>query len=139
MLIQATTCSCAFPLRMRRNYGKAELYLSTILQPNDMHLYIYLKEPLKSSLRWKYLNNNISPMKARGIDEISPVLYKELSRKGIIKITFLFSVCIWLKYVPNIFKTAQLIILKKPYKPAEQITSAISKLFEKLLLKHLKT
>ncbi len=61
-------------------------------------------------------------------------------------LTYLVNACFRLKYVSLIFKMAEVIMIKKPDKPANEVTSyrpisllpAISKLFKKLLAKRLK-
>lgn len=142
----------------RRDEEKAELFaqhLASVFQPHDIQSNI---NPIKiyqdeRTIKWvtpmeiaREIDTNINPKKAPGIDEISPGILKELSRKAVIMLTYLFNGCFRLKYVPESFKTAQIIMLKKPDKPAEEVTSyrpisllpATSKLFEKLLLKRLK-
>src|SRR6266576_2351250 len=92
------------------------------------------------------IDTNINPKKAPGIDNISPAVLKELSRKGVVMLTYLFNACLRLKHIPLAFKVAQIIILQKPGKSPNEVSSyrpisllpSISKLFEKLLLKRLK-
>lgn len=143
---------------VRRNNEKAELFarhLATVFQPHDIQSAIDPTPDYQPSVTIRRvsamevaqaIDKNLNPKKAPGIDEISPGLFKELPRKAVIMLTYLFNACFRLKYVPECFKKAQIIMLKKPDKPAEQITSyrpisllpTISKLFEKLLLKRLK-
>ena len=85
--------------------------------------------------------------KAAGYDEITPAILKELSKKAIVLITYIYNACIRLEYVPDSFKKAVIIMVQKPGKPEEELSSyrpisllsAISKLFEKLILKRLKS
>jgi hypothetical protein len=71
---------------------------------------------------------------------------KQLPRKAAVKLTYLYKAAFRLKYVPNYWKAAEVIMIPKPGKPATEITSyrpisllpVLSKLFEKLLLKRLK-
>lgn len=94
----------------------------------------------------KAIATHINPRKTPGADEIFNKILKELSRKGIVLLTYIFNAYIRLEYVPDCFKTAQIIMIKKPDKPEEEVTShrsvsllsAFSKLFEKLLHKRLK-
>lgn len=143
---------------VRKNNEKAELFarhLATIFQTHDIQSNIdstpiyqptMIIKPVTPMEVAVEIDKNLNPKKSPGIDEISPGLFKELPRKAVIMITYLFNACFRLKHVPECFKTAQIIMLKKPDKPAEQITSyrpisllpSISKLFEKLLLKRLK-
>jgi len=75
------------------------------------------------------------------------VATKELPRKATIHLThILYNAILRTKYVPKQWKRAQVIMLLKPGKPPERVTSyrplslllSLSKLFEKLLLKRLK-
>lgn len=143
---------------VRRDEEKVELfaqYLADIFQPHDIQSSIEPNSAYVPNISIKRftifevaqeIDKNLKARKAPGVDELSPGLYKELSRKAIMMITYLFNACLRLKYIPNCFKIAQIIMLKKPDKPPEQVTSyrpisllpTISKLFEKLLLKRLK-
>lgn len=79
--------------------------------------------------------------KSPGYDRISPIMLKELSRKGIVFITRLINVAIRLRYVPRSWKRAKMIIIPKPDKPPDLINSyrpisllsIISKIFEKII------
>lgn len=142
----------------RKNSEKAELFaehLASVFQPNDIESTFDVTYEYQPNVPFKLItpievaqeiDNNINPKKAPGIDEISPGLLKELPKRAVIMLTYLFNACLRLHYVPKCFKTAQIIMLKKPDKPAEQLTSyrpisllpAVSKLFEKLLSKRLK-
>lgn len=90
-------------------------------------------------------DSNINPKKAPGLDLITGKILKEIPRKAIVKLTYLFNAALRMKYVPKQWKIAQVIMIPKPGKPLEEVTSyrpisllsIISKLFEKLLLKRL--
>jgi hypothetical protein len=87
-----------------------------------------------------------NPKKAPGFDLITGEILKQLPKKAIIKITYLYNTAFWLKYVPSYWKAAEVIMISKTEKPAAEVTSytpisllpKLSKLFEKLLLKRLK-
>lgn len=130
-------------------------YLSRVFQTHDIQTKIALTKTYNNNIQIKYvtpievaqeIDKNINPRKAPGIDEITSNVLKELSRKGIVMLTYLFNACIRLEHVPDCLKTAQIIMIKKPDKPEEETASyrpisllpAISKLFEKLLHKRLK-
>lgn len=92
------------------------------------------------------IESNINIRKAPGLDLITGKILKEnLPRKAIVELTYLFNAAFQLKYVPKQWKIAQVIMIPKPGKPMEDVTSyrpisllsIISKLFEKLLLKRL--
>jgi hypothetical protein len=90
---------------------------------------------------------NLNPKKAPGFDLITGTLLKELPRKAIIFIRALFNDVIRIGYSPIKLTIAQLMVILKPSKPSEEVTSyrpisllkIISKLFEKRLLTRLKT
>ena len=157
-MIQVPPIKNALGQWVRKDEEKAELFaqhLSNVFQPHEITSNInptpaYLPEgmmkPITPYEAAQEIDKNLNPKKSPGIDEISPGLLKELTGKAVKMLTYLFNACLRLKYVPKSFKTAQIIMINKPDKPVEQVTSyrpisllsAISKLFEKLLLKRLK-
>lgn len=134
---------------VRSNNEKAETfaqYLATVFQPHNIQTNInplpeYQIEstfsPVTPMEVAQEIDNNFNKKKAPGIDELSPGLFKELSRKAVIMLTYLYNACFRLQHIPSCFKIAQIIMIKKPDKPAEQVTSyrpisllpAMSKLF----------
>lgn len=84
--------------------------------------------------------------KAPGFDLINGTVLKELPKKGIVKLTHLFNTALRLRYVPSLWKIAEIIMIPKPGKPENERTSyrpisllpTIGKLFEKIYLKRLK-
>lgn len=93
----------------------------------------------------KTILNEINPKKAPGYDLITGQILKNLPRKALVKITKIINAAIKLRYVPQLWKLAEVIMIQKPGKPAEQLTSyrpisllpVLSKLFEKLVHKRL--
>lgn len=91
------------------------------------------------------INKEIKTKKAPGYDLMTGQVLKQLPRKAIVKITMIINAALKLHYVPQVWKIAEVIMLPKPGKPLDQITSyrpisllpVLSKLFEKLLLKKL--
>lgn len=91
------------------------------------------------------IKNNINPKKAPGFDLITGEILKHLPRKAVIKLTNLINAAFRLKYVPSLWKIAEVIMIPKPGKPPCVTSSyrpisllpVISKLFEKLLAKRL--
>jgi retron-type reverse transcriptase len=77
---------------------------------------------------------------------ISGEILKQLPKKAIVKLTYLYSAAFPVKYVPSYWKAAEVIMIPKPGKPATEVTSyrpisllpVLSKLFKKILLKRLK-
>ncbi|VVC42957.1 Reverse transcriptase domain, partial [Cinara cedri] len=94
----------------------------------------------------KVIDDSLNPKKAPGYDEISPKILKELPKKAIIHLTHIYNAILRMEYIPEQWKRAQVIMLLKPGKPPEDVTSyrpisllpSLSKLLEKLLLKRLK-
>jgi hypothetical protein len=89
---------------------------------------------------------NINPRKAPGFDLITGEILKRLPRKDVVKLTHLVNASFRLKYKPQVWKIAEGIMIPKPGKQLNEVTSyrpitllpVVSKLFEKLLLKRLK-
>jgi hypothetical protein len=92
------------------------------------------------------INKNINPKKAPGFDLITGEVLKQLPRKAVVKITNLINAAFRQKYVPRLWKMAEVIMIPKPensphgsasYRPIP-LLPVMSKLFEKLLIKRLK-
>ena len=142
---------------IRSDKEKAELFaehLASVFQPHNIQSDMEPRAEYQQDQHFKLfspkeiaeeIDKNINPKKSPGIDKISPGLLKELNRKAVVMLANLFNASVRLEHVPSVFKIAQIIMLKKPDKPAHEVTSyrpislllAISKLFEKLLLKRL--
>lgn len=94
----------------------------------------------------KEIRDNINPKKAPGFDLITGEILKQLPKKGIVKLTHLINAVFRLKHVPILWKTAEVIMVPKPGKSVNKVTSyrpisllpILSKVFEKLFLKRLK-
>jgi hypothetical protein len=92
------------------------------------------------------IRTNLNPKKALGFDLITGEILQNFKRKALIKLTTLINACIWLNYIPDAWKTAEVIMIPKPGKNLNEVESywpislllIMSKLFEKLILKHLK-
>ena len=95
----------------------------------------------------KEIRKNTSAKKAPGFDLITGEILKQLPKKGIIKLTTIINAAIRLKYVPQLWKFAEVIMVPKPGKPPNDISSyrpisllpVMSKLFEKIFLKQIKS
>lgn len=96
----------------------------------------------------KEVRNEISRLnkkKSPGYDLITGEVLQNLPHKAIVKLTTLINASFRLKYVPDMWKVAEVIMIPKPGKPPHEVTSyrpisllpIMSKLFEKLLLKRL--
>ena len=70
---------------------------------------------------------------------------QKLPRQAIVKLTHLYNTALWLKYVPTHWKAAEVIMVPKPGKPVNKVSSyrpisllpIMLKLFEKLVLERL--
>jgi hypothetical protein len=138
----------------RNDEQKAELfadYLEQIFKPNkqqsrnedqlilsEENEEILLVMPKEVANKIKH---NINPRNL-----ITDEILKQLPKKGIVKLTHLINASFRLKYMPQVWKIAKVIMTPKPGKPLNDETShrlislllLVSKLFEKLLLKRLK-
>jgi hypothetical protein len=92
------------------------------------------------------IKNNINPKKASRFDLITGEVLQQLPRKAIVKITNLINAAFRLKYVPRLWKVAEVIMIPKLGKPLHEAASyrpisllpVMSELFKKLLIKRLK-
>jgi len=92
------------------------------------------------------IKNNISTKKAPGFDLITGEILKKLTRKATVTLTTIINAAFRLKYVPKLWKIAEVIMILKSGKPPHKATSyrpisllpVMSKLFEKLLMIRLK-
>ena len=130
-------------------------HLEQIFQPNESHsedtlfesslnaeIEIKLVTPKEVNKEIKRLNQK----KAPGYDLITGEVLQNLPRKAIVKLTTLINASFRLKYVPDMWKVAEVIMILKPGKPPQETTSyrpisllpIISKIFEKLLLRRIK-
>jgi hypothetical protein len=108
-------------------------------QDNSPIKYITLNE-LKHEIK-----TNLNPRKAPGFDLITGQIIKLLPEKGIRMLLILYNAAIRLKHVPDSWKIAEMIMIAKPGKDPNQLTSyrpisllpIMSKLFEKLILKRM--
>jgi hypothetical protein len=84
--------------------------------------------------------------KAPGYDLITGKVLKELPKKALTLLTILYNSMLRLSYYPILWKFAQIIMVPKPGKPINDVTSyrpislhpIPSKIFERLLLKRLR-
>ena len=117
--------------------------MTTLDSPNQLELPIKyfstkeIRDTIKKAVPCK---------KAPGYDHITGQLLKELPRKGIALITALFNSILRVEHFPAQWKVAQILVILKPGKPANEVKSyrpisllpVLSKLFEKLLLTRIK-
>lgn len=85
--------------------------------------------------------NKTNPSKALGLDDLAPLMLKKLGDSGISSLTTTINISLGSLVVPNIWKTARVIPLLKPGKPADEasshrpisLLSPIAKIIEKLI------
>lgn len=90
----------------------------------------------------QYALKIIKKNKAPGYDLITGKMLQELPNMTIILITHIFNAMLRLSYWPRIWKYADIIMVQKPNKPSEEVSSyrpisllpALSKLFERIFL-----
>lgn len=143
----------------RDNKQKADLFaehLADIFTPNQIFVNNILLDidnprtenitPVTPKEVAEEIKTNLNLKKAPGFDLITAEILKQLPRKCIVMLTYLFNAAFRLKHVPASWKVAEVIMLPKPGKPPNDVKSyrpisllpTISKLFEKLLLKRLR-
>lgn len=92
------------------------------------------------------IQQGLKPRKAPGYDLITSEVLKELSATGLRTVTIMFNAILRLGFFPPQWKVAQIILIAKPGKPPDAVTSyrpisllpVLSKLFEKLFLRRLR-
>ena len=141
----------------RSNQEKADLfaeYLADVFTPNDntadQTVTDYLATNLATSANIRLLTpkqiktaiSHLTIRKAPGIDQVSPTMLKELPHKGIVMLTYIFNAILRLQYWPKQMKIAEIILIPKPGKNPNDVSSyrpisllsTLSKLLEKLML-----
>jgi hypothetical protein len=128
-------------------------HLERTFQPNDINSDLDLKDPplspsgpepgtLSPATVVEVIQKNLSGKKAPGYDNISARILKELPKKGLVLLTNIFNAMLRLKYFPDAWKKAVVILIHKKGKPTDKPESyrpiallpVMGKLFEKLLL-----
>lgn len=83
--------------------------------------------------------------KAPGFDLVTPRLLKELPRRCILFLTILVNATLRMSYFPALWKTSQIVMIQKPGKPPNEVSSyrpisltpVLSKLWERIVLARL--
>ena len=144
----------------RCDQDKANLHanhLKNVFQPNatnENFTFNFSSRPIQDNVSIKHISpkeieNEIKHLKNKkspGFDQINVQMLKELPQKGIMKLTHLFNSVIRLRHFPECWKKAEVIMIHKPGKPSNEITSyrpisllpIVAKILEKLILKRLK-
>jgi hypothetical protein len=67
------------------------------------------------------IRTNLNPKKAPGFDLITGKILKNFKRKALVKLTMVINACIWLNYIPDARKTAEVIMIPKPGKNLSEV------------------
>lgn len=149
----------------RSDYEKANCfaeYLEEVFKPNEIpgnttdeeEITTFLEAPLRHSPPIKFftpqeihkiVQERINAKKAPGYDLITGRVLKELPRKGIVHLTAICNAILRTGHYPVQWKVAQIVMIKKPDKSPDMVTSyrpvsllpVMSKIFEKGFLKRL--
>jgi len=149
----------------RSNKEKADIFskhLKNVFKPFQSQLHkddenkitSFLDSPFQMDLPHEKLTvkkvkhtimREINIKKAPGYDLITGKILKELSEKAIKLLTYIFNAMLRINYFPSIWKVAKILMILKPGKIPEDVTSyrpisllpIISKVFEKLYIKKL--
>lgn len=124
----------------------------TDIHPNTEHLEkinSFINSPLPMSLpakhtspsEVKFLISKLKEKKSPGYDLITNKILKNLPKKTIILITYIFNSMLRISYIPLIWKLSTIIVIPKPNKPKNVVTSyrpisllpTLAKLFEKII------
>lgn len=132
-------------------------HLATVFQPNPSLQAAALQPPTTSVLDSRHITLikpieiaraivQLKSKKAPGYENITAQMLKELPRKGLVSLTYIFNAALRLRYIPKMRKKAEVILVLKPgksqYRPDSyrpiSLLPIFSKLFEKLFLIRLK-
>ena len=113
----------------------------SLLNPPITHTTIIAFTPKEIAEEIKFLN----PKKSPGFDLVTAKMMKELPRKGIVMLTYIYNAILRLGYWPKCLKKAQIIMIGKPGKDPIDVSSyrpisllpVMSKLLERLLLRRI--
>jgi hypothetical protein len=113
-----------------------------VLNSNDYLDKIPLATPREVA---EEIRTNLNPKKRTWIFLITGEIFKNFKRKALVKLTTLINACIRLNYIPDVWTTAEVIMIPKPGKNLSEVESyrpisflpIMLKLFEKLILKRL--
>lgn len=145
----------------RDNKEKAEVFakhLHDVFKPNDTvrapnpDIEELLNSPTQLSLPIqsftptevsKFVTTELKSSKAPGYDLITGKILKELPRKAIVLLTFIYNAILRTEHFPTQWKLSEIVMVAKPGKPPHQVTSyrpisllpITSKMFEKLFLR----
>lgn len=113
----------------------------------------FLESPCQMDLPIKHISpsevqeeiSNINSKKSPGFDCIDGIVLKNLPKKAITFLTLIFNSILRLQHFPSQWKCAEIVMIPKPNKPDNVLTSyrpislltTFSKIFEKLLLRRL--
>lgn len=114
---------------------------------NFLHIPCPLSLPAKSisAADIRFTIKTMKVKKAPGFDLITGKIIQELPEKVIALLTHIYNAMLRVSYWPITWKYAEIVMIQKPNKSPEEVTSyrpisllpALSKIFEKLLLKRL--
>ena len=144
----------------RSNQEKSELFaqhFARIFTPHNEEQDQAIEQNLTTPITSQQTITNATPneikeaiksmglKKAPGPDQITPKMMKELPKKGIVLLTYIFNGIIRMFYWPKQIKISQVIPIAKPGKDPTVVTSyrpislisVLSKVFEKLLLRRI--
>jgi Reverse transcriptase (RNA-dependent DNA polymerase)/Endonuclease-reverse transcriptase len=129
------------------NTSQSPLNASVVDSCSVLHVNEFNVDPsaLTSPREVKKIIKKLKNGKAPGFDGVPNILLKNLPRRAVVYLTYVFNSCIKLCYFPKVWKHASVIPIPKPgkdhsnpsnYRPIS-LLSSISKVFEKIILKRL--
>jgi hypothetical protein len=104
----------------------------TTVPPNIQTIKLFSPKEIKEETGF------LNIKKAHGIDKITPKMMKELPKKGLVMLTYIYNAMLRLSFWPKQLKTAVIILIPKPGKDPKELSSyrpisllsIINKLFE---------
>jgi hypothetical protein len=119
----------------KEKVGLFPAHLSKVFTPNENHPDQEIEEDITTLLQNILPIKLLSPKeikeeicflkikKAPGIDRITVKIMKELPKKGLVVLTYIFNPMLRISYWPKQLKTAEIILIPKPGKDPKELTS----------------
>ena len=100
------------------NQGNMDHVMNNINNPRSENITPVTPREVAEEIR-----TNLNPKKAPGFDLITGEILKQLPRKGMVLLTYLFNAAFRLKHVPRCWKVAEVTMLPKPGKQPNDVKS----------------
>jgi hypothetical protein len=95
----------------------------TFISKRTVKTHINRIPPIKPKEIINEIETNVDPKISPRFDLLKGEILRQLPKKVIVKLTYLYNAAFRLKHVPSYWKTTEVITILKPGKPATEATS----------------